>query len=183
MQSGYTPRLACNAVTVIQETTEVVLTGSVFFKLQSVTLCQWDLLCGRSSYPHLSQSAFFLGLMIGAWLFGSLSDVYGRKKIAFLALLGAICTGLGYSLASSFLVFALFRLLFGLSKQGFIVAAFTLMVEVVGASKRTFVTIVNQAMFTAGICALPLLSYYIRSWRTLSITISLLGIGFLSVWK
>ncbi|CAI8008236.1 Solute carrier family 22 member 15 [Geodia barretti] len=121
--------------------------------------------------------------MIGAWLFGSLSDVYGRKKIAFLALLGCICTGLGYSLASSFLVFALFRLLFGLTKQGFIVAAFTLMVEVVGASKRTFVTIVNQAMFTAGICALPLLSYYIRSWRTLSITISLLGIGFLSVWK
>ena len=121
--------------------------------------------------------------MLGAWLFGSLSDVYGRKRIVLLALLGCFLAGLGYSLANSFLMFAVFRVLFGFTKQGFVVASFTLIVESVGASRRSFVTIVNQAIFTAGICVLPVLPYYIHSWRTLSTMISLLGVGFLPMWK
>ena len=165
----------------------MVLTGC--YILNSHTLhycclfCQWGLVCGRSSYPNLSQSGFFLGLMIGAWVFGNLSDIYGRKAVTFLGLLGCVLVGFGYSLANSFFLFAVFRVLVGFTKQALIIASFTLIVEIVGASKRTYVTIVNQLIFTIGIVTLPLLAYCIRDWRTLSIIISLLGVGFLSMWR
>ena len=121
--------------------------------------------------------------MIGAWFFGSLADVHGRKKVILPTLLGCILAGLGYSLANSFLMFAVCRLLFGFMKQGLVVAMFSLMVEVVGASKRSYVTVLNQVFFTAGICFLPVLAYCIRSWRIMCVALSLLGIGFLPMWK
>lgn len=35
---------------------------------------QFDLVCDKSSYPELAQSAHFLGIMIGAFILGSLAD-------------------------------------------------------------------------------------------------------------
>ena len=121
--------------------------------------------------------------MIGAWLFGTLADKYGRKKIIFLALLGCILTGVGSGVATSFLMFAVFRFLLGLMNQAMAVVGFALTLEVVGASKRSFVAVLGQAFFSLGLCLLVVLAYYIRDWRTLTLFNSLLGVGFLGLWK
>jgi MFS family permease len=144
---------------------------------------EWELICSRSSYPNLSQSGFFLGLMLGAWLLGRLADVYGRKRVTFLAILGCVFTGVGYGLATGFLMFSVFRILFGFAKQSMVVASFALLLEVVGASKRSDVAILNQVLYSVGICGLPLLAYIIRSWRVLCVFISLLGLGLLAMWN
>ena len=149
----------------------------------SFSLSQWELICHRSSYANLSQSGFFLGLMIGAWLLGGLADSYGRRRIVLVTLLGCIISGLGYSLASEFLVFSGFRILFGFSKQGLVLSLYSLLVEVVGRSKRNYVNILNQVFFTVGLCLLPLLAYVMTNWRTLCLVISLLGVILLPLWK
>ena len=121
--------------------------------------------------------------MIGAWVFGVLADMYGRKKIWFITTVGCILTGLGYGLSTGFFMFALFRFLFGVMTQAITVAGFALLLELVGASMRSFAATLTQAFFSVGLCFLVLLAYFIRSWRILCVVISLLGLGFLTLWK
>ena len=121
--------------------------------------------------------------MIGAWMFGNLADIYGRKKVMFLAFFGVILTGIGYGLSTGFLMFAIFRLLFGTQSQAVIVAGYALLLEVVGASKRSFVATFCQVFFSAGLCLLVVLAYFIRNWRALSLFLSLIGIVLLLLWK
>jgi MFS family permease len=146
-------------------------------------ISEWGLICNRSSYPNLSQSAYFLGLMVGAWLFGTLADMYGRKRVLFLAIVGCIASGLGYGLANGFIMFAVFRLVFGFMSQAIAIVGYSLLLEVVGASKRSPVAIYTQCFFSVGIVVLALLAYFIRSWRILCVFISVVGLGFLAMWR
>ena len=148
-----------------------------------VLCAQWELICNRSSYPNLSQSGYFLGLMLGAWLFGSLADMYGRKKVLFATLLGSVLMGLGYGLSTGFVMFAICRLLFGMMTQATIVVGYTLLLEVVGASKRSLVATLTQTFFPVGLCVLVILAYFIRNWRILCVLNSLIGLGFLALWR
>ena len=109
--------------------------------------------------------------------------MYGRRKILFLALLGCVLTGLGYGLSSGFFMFATFRFLFGVMTQAVAVVGYTLMLEVIGASKRSLFAVVVQIFFPLGFCVLAILAYYIRSWRILCVLISLLGLGLLPLFR
>ena len=150
----------------------------------TLSVCvQWELICSRSSYPNLAQSGFFFGLMVGSWVFGSLSDMYGRKKIYFLAIAGSILMGLGYSLATSYLMYAVFRILFGMFSQALAVVGYSLLLEIMGASKRSMVGMLTQVAFPLGLSLLVLQAYLIRDWRTLSLVVSLIGVGFLPMWR
>lgn len=131
----------------------------------------------------MAQSAYFLGLTIGAWVFGSLADMYGRKKILFFNLLSCAILGLGYGLATGFLMFVVFRFLFGVMSQAIVVVGFSLLLEVVGAGKRSLVSILTQGFFSVGIGGLALLAYLFRNWRVLSVFISVIGLGFLALWR
>ena len=56
--------------------------------------------------------------------------------------------------------------------------------EVVGASKRALVGMLVPAVFAVGIMLFAVLAYYIRSWRTLSVIVSLPGLFCLaSMWS
>ena len=121
--------------------------------------------------------------MIGAWPFGALGDKYGRKKIVFLALAGCVLTGIGYGMATGFIMFVALRFLLGFIKQAISVVGFTLTVEIVGTSKRSFVAVFAHAFFSIGVCTLVVLAYFIRSWRILVLFTSLIGVGFQAMWK
>ena len=121
--------------------------------------------------------------MTGAWPLGALADKYGRKRTLFLALLGCVLTGVGYGLAADFLTFAVFRFIFGVAKQAVTVISFSLLFEVVGPSKRSFIGLFSPAFFSLGICLLVALAYYIHNWRTLCLFISLVGLGYIPLWK
>ena len=85
--------------------------------------------------------------MIGAWPFGALGDKYGRKKIVFLALAGCVLTGTGYGMATGFIMFVALRFVLGFIKQAIVVVGFTLTVEIVGTSKRSFVAMFLEVFF------------------------------------
>ena len=144
---------------------------------------QWELICGKSFYSNLTQSGLFVGLLIGAWLFGTLSDMYGRKKMLFLSILGCYISGIGYGLAINYYMFLLFRVGFGIFSSGIAIVGYSLMMEVIGTSKRSSVGIAIQAMFSVGFAILALLGYIFRGWRTLVMVCTLLGTGLLATWR
>ena len=144
---------------------------------------QWDLICSRSYYPNLSQSVYFIGMLIGAWVFGNLSDTYGRKKIYFVSMTGTFFCSFGCSVAPGFYMFSLLRLLLGVFIAGFIVAGYTLLLEVTSTSKRSIVGLAVHFFHPIGYAVLPLLAYCIREWRTLAMVSALFGVVFLSTWR
>ena len=131
----------------------------------------------------MSQSAFFVGNLLGAWLWGTIADKIGRKKVFFITLVCTVLSGLGFGLAPNYSVFVFFRLMSAVSTAGVILASYVLSVEIVGISARSYAGIAGGGFFSLSYPLLALLAYFIRSWRWLSVVISLVGLGFFPLWR
>jgi len=109
--------------------------------------------------------------------------MYGRKKMLFLSILGCYISGIGYGLAINYYMFLLCRVAFGVFHTGQAITTYSLLMEVVGTSKRSSVGMAIQAMFSPGFAVLALLGYIFRGWRTLVMVCTLLGTGLLATWR
>ena len=70
----------------------------------------------------------------------------------------------------------------GVFFSGFIVSGYTLLLEVTGMTKRTFVGIAVHMFSPIGVGVLAVTAYYIREWRSLMMISSLLGIILVATW-
>ena len=148
-----------------------------------LTHTQWDLICDKSSLTNISQSMFFIGAMLGAWIWGTVADRIGRRKVFFLSILCTVILGLGCSLSPSFYIFAIFRLLVAFSTAGVILSSFVHSVEIIGTEYRTAATMGIFVYF--GLCypLVALSAYLITNWRMFCIVNSLSGLLFFLLWR
>lgn len=144
---------------------------------------QWDLICTKSNLPKLSQSAYFVGLLLGAWVWGGLTDMIGRRKVFFISCFFLSSSGLGYGLATNFYFFVVMRFLNAFFGSGFLMSSFVLSVEIVGRENRNFSGLLGSGLFGVGYAVVALMAYYIRNWRYLVFTFSGLGFLALFMWK
>ncbi len=157
--------------------------GSIPTGIMTFSPIQWDLICSKSSLPNLTQSGFFVGLLLGAWLFGTLTDRFGRKKVFFGTILGSTLSGIGYGAAPEFYTFAFFRVSLAFFNAGMIISGYTLVLEIVGISKRTLVGSATMAFFSVGFPLLAVLAFFIRDWRALCIVCAASGLPLLLLWR
>lgn len=47
----------------------------------------WDLVCGDNFWRATAQSIFMVGVLIGSYVFGDLSDRLGRKPVFFASVI------------------------------------------------------------------------------------------------
>lgn len=81
------------------------------------SLLQWDLVCSKSGMGEITQSLFIAGQGIGALVFPSFADHYGRKPIHILSnFIMVISAGIS-AMAPSYWIFAPTRLLCGICQQ------------------------------------------------------------------
>ncbi|XP_059662555.1 organic cation/carnitine transporter 4 [Cornus florida] len=146
----------------------------------SSTVAQWGLVCGDKYKVGLVQSLFFGGCLIGAGIFGHLSDsILGRKgSLTVVCIFNAIF-GCLTALSPNFLTYALLRLLTGLSTGGVGLCAFVLATEPVGPTKRGAAGMSTFYFFSTGIALLSGIAYVCQSWRSLYIASSIPSILFL----
>lgn len=114
------------------------------------------------------QSIFFVGALVGAGVFGSLSDTFlGRKgALAVVCALNATF-GLLTALSPSYWVYFLLRGATGFSCGGVGLCSFVLATEPVGPSKRGSVGMSAFYFFSSGIMLLSALAYFSPSWKYL----------------
>ncbi|KAG2682099.1 hypothetical protein I3760_11G175000 [Carya illinoinensis] len=123
--------------------------------LGSSTVAEWGLVCGQKYRVGLAQAVFFGGCMIGAGIFGHLSDSFlGRKgSLRVVCILNAVF-GCLTAFSPDYWTYVLLRLLTGFSTGGVGLCAFVLATEPVGPSKRGYAGMSTFYFFSTGIALL-----------------------------
>ncbi|KAJ0044674.1 hypothetical protein Pint_04333 [Pistacia integerrima] len=144
------------------------------------TVAEWWLICEEKYKVGLVQALFFGGCMIGAGVFGHLSDSkLGRKgSLTIVCILNAIF-GCLTAWSPNYLIYLLLRVLTGFSTGGVGLCAFVLATEPVGPTKRGTAGMSTFYFFSTGIALLSGIAYIFRSWRALYIASSIPSVLFL----
>jgi len=147
------------------------------FEMDSSVITDFNIVCDRNILNPSVNSFFMIGLMAGSFLFGVLSDKYGRRNMLVVAI---ICSA-GGSLAGAFMPeyysYVLFRMIAGAGAEGCFLIPFTLSMEVVGIKERvpclpwvTYNTLLANFIsvpLAGGESLISALGYALKDWRTL----------------
>ncbi|AWP14668.1 putative solute carrier family 22 member 7-like [Scophthalmus maximus] len=149
----------------------------------STLATEWDLVCDRKSLTKTTGTIFFLGLMVGAIVFGFLSDKYGRKNTILASYIISIVFGFSSAFANSFVMFAVLRFLTGFGLTGIGINSLVLTIEWVDTDHRSFIGVIGSLSWSVGNMLLAGFAYLVNDWRTLIMTVTApLGFAVLTWW-
>ncbi|KAF7249473.1 Solute carrier family 22 member 5, partial [Varanus komodoensis] len=146
-------------------------------------LWQWNLVCNQDWKSPLTTSLFFVGVLLGSFVSGQLSDRFGRKTVLFITM--GIQTGFSFLqvFSTSWEMFSILFLIVGLGQISNYVAAFVLGTEILGKSVRIIYCTLGVCIFYAfGYMFLPLCAYFIRDWRMLLLALTVPGLLYIPLW-
>ncbi|XP_076058569.1 uncharacterized protein LOC143035587 [Oratosquilla oratoria] len=134
---------------------------------------EFDLVCSRSYLRATFQSVFMFGSVVGAILYGMVSDAYGRRPTILVSSLVLLILGMAPIWLSSLGFIFACRFLVGMTIPAYTGVAYGLALEVCQAHQRAKVGIFIGLPWAFGVMILGGLGYFIRDWRYLQMTISL----------
>ncbi|NXP79042.1 S22AD protein, partial [Ramphastos sulfuratus] len=132
-------------------------------------LTEFDLVCNRKDLKDISQSIYMVGLVLGAMIFGTLSDRIGRRPVFLISTCLQGLFGLGAAFAPHLYVYMAFRCVVGAAVSGILITSLALATEWVGVSSRPKAVLITHCCFAFGQMLLAGLSYGIRNWRLMEI--------------
>ncbi|XP_023325049.1 organic cation transporter protein isoform X2 [Eurytemora carolleeae] len=140
--------------------------------MRSTLVEEYQFVCDRSYIRPYISALFMLGMLFGSFLFGFLSDTFGRIKTLMLAILwlsmagflGSFCMG-----TSGVIGFGVLRVLTGMGCTGSYIAAFVLGIEHVGYKFTMLMGIAFVIPFAVGEAVFGIEAYLIREWQILQI--------------
>ncbi|XP_045406698.1 solute carrier family 22 member 4 [Lemur catta] len=149
----------------------------------STIVTEWNLVCEEDWKPPLTTSLFFVGVLLGSFVCGQLSDRFGRKNILFTTM--AVQTGFSFLqiFSVNWEMFTVVFVIVGVGQISNYVVAFILGTEILGKSVRiVFSTLGVCTFFAVGYMVLPLFAYFIRDWRMLLLALTVPGLLCVPLW-
>ncbi|XP_040478410.1 solute carrier family 22 member 4 isoform X2 [Ursus maritimus] len=126
----------------------------------STIVTEWNLVCDDDWKTPLTSSLFFVGVLLGSFVSGQLSDRFGRKNILFATM--AVQTGFS------------FLQIFSINWE-----MFTVLFVIVGMGQISNYVV---AFILVGYMLLPLFAYFIRDWRMLLLALTVPGVLCIPLW-
>ncbi|KAL7844429.1 hypothetical protein SRHO_G00229680 [Serrasalmus rhombeus] len=142
-------------------------------EMTSTIITEWDLVCDMRSLKQMGQTIYMGGVLVGAVIFGGLSDRFGRRVLLLISHLMLAVAGTCAAFATSFSLFSLFRFFCGMALSGLVLNSFSLIVEWIPTRVRTVVGTGTGYCYTTGQLILAVVAYNIRDWRWLTLAVSL----------
>ncbi|XP_077426428.1 solute carrier family 22 member 7-like [Vanacampus margaritifer] len=137
------------------------------YTMKSTLSTEWDLVCERKRVNKSTATIFFLGVMFGAAVLGSLSDRFGRKPMLLVSYLITSIFGFGSALSSNFAMFAVMRFFTGFGASGVSIISVVLCIEWADIKRRSSLLILLSMDWSFGSSLLGALAYLVNDWRYL----------------
>ncbi|WAR07606.1 ORCT-like protein [Mya arenaria] len=142
---------------------------------------QLNLVCGEAIKVPNVQMIFFFGVLSGSFAYGQLSDIIGRRKAFYLALVVQLGTSLGLLGMTEYIGFAVLMFFLGGACLGVYMTGFVIGMELVGPNKRLWTGAISPFFLTIGQLYLVLVVYLLRDWKWFMLAVCLPGCFFLLV--
>ncbi|XP_066036436.1 solute carrier family 22 member 7 isoform X2 [Chamaea fasciata] len=133
---------------------------------------QWDLVCEQRGLNQATATFFFIGVTMGAVVFGYLSDRFGRKAMLQLSLVCSVGCGMLSATSVSYTMLAITRTLTGVALSGLSLIVLPLGMEWVDVQHRTFTGILSSIFWSVGNMLLALAAYLVREWHWLLVAVT-----------
>ncbi|XP_010015248.1 PREDICTED: solute carrier family 22 member 7 [Nestor notabilis] len=138
----------------------------------STIATQWDLVCEHRGLNQATATFFFIGVTIGAVIFGYLSDRFGRKAMLQLSLVCSVVFGMLSAASVSYSMLAITRTLTGVALSGVSLIVLPLGMEWVDIQHRTFSGILTSIFWSIGNMLLAMVAYLVREWHWLLVAVT-----------
>ncbi|XP_037699481.1 solute carrier family 22 member 16 [Choloepus didactylus] len=147
-------------------------------KWENTVVTEWDLVCHREWLAKLIQPVFMLGVLLGAVIFGYLSDRIGRRLILWCTSIGQLLFGIAVAFTLDYYSFMVTRFLLAMVASGYLVVVFVYVTEFIGMKARTWASIHMHSFFAIGVMAVALVGYSVRTWRLYQMVLSTVNAPF-----
>lgn len=132
----------------------------------------FEMVCSNSILRSHFIMITFCGSFLGAFVTGTVSDLYGRKLVFVTSLIVAMVATVVQLVSPYFWLFLVSRFVQGLSGSGVFAVSFVYVMEVIGPNNRMFAGIFIEIFWCAGLFILVGAAYWIRYWKYLVIAVA-----------
>lgn len=109
-------------------------------------------------------TAFFVGMLIGAFVFGRLADRIGRRPVLMMAVVIDACAGVASAFAPELSWLLLLRFITGIGVGGTLPVDYTMMAEFLPSDRRGRWLVLLESFWAVGTICLALLALAAVSW-------------------
>lgn len=167
-RGNYTEKLTCG-------TSQVYDTS----QFRTSAVIDYGLVCERAWLRATVQSTYMIGMLLGSYILGDISDRVGRKPVFLSSLVVMVIVGIGQVAIPHYAALIVLRLLLGASLQGIFLVAYVMSMEMVGKRSRTVVGVVAHGFYSIGFFVTALLAWLITSWHWLQVAMTLPALLFI----
>lgn len=136
----------------------------------SSIVTEMDLVCGNGGLIEVSQALYMAGLLVGAPIFGAISDRYGRRPTILTCLFFLPVTAGATAFSPNIYFYMAVKFFCGLC-GAMVMATSVLGLEWNAPSKSAFSTTAILLFYELGLMLLPGLAYLVGNWRKLLVVL------------
>ncbi|XP_071798964.1 organic cation transporter protein-like isoform X1 [Asterias amurensis] len=149
---------------------------------ESTIVTDLNLVCDLGLLAETAQSIFLFGMLIGAVVFGYLSDVFGRKVVLLGACVMNGVLGVAVAFVWNYVGIAVLWFLTGMFAQGYNMVQFVMIMEMFPSECRTLAGSLNNLIWGVAMVLLAPIGYTFTNWRHMQLVISIPCFIALPLW-
>ncbi|XP_021494418.1 solute carrier family 22 member 16 [Meriones unguiculatus] len=123
-----------------------------------------NLVCDQKWYANMIQPLFLFGILLGAIIFGYLSDRFGRRGVLWCTSLCLFLFGMASLLLLDFFSFMAVRFFLSMAASGYYVVVVVYVMEFIGKKARVWLSMHLHTFFAVGVILVILVNYLVKTW-------------------